>query len=234
MSKVIPREYSVVIPVYNEEGSLRALFDEVLKVLESLQQSFEIIFVNDASCDDSLTLIQQFAQEHPQRVVVIDEPKRCGQTHAMRQGLRASRGRIVMTMDADLQNDPHDIPKLLKKMEEGFDCVCGWRKSRQDTLLKSMLSKTGNVLQRLFVSLNVHDVSCTLRAYQRHCVSKVPLNWEGQHRFIPLSLALQGFTVGEVESNHRLRRYGKSKYTHKRIFRVVVDFFKIIKSRGQA
>jgi len=143
------------------------------------------------------------------------------------------RGNVAVTLDADLQNDPADIPKLLKKMEEGYDCVCGWRKSRQDTLLKAGLSKFGNIMQRLLTGMRIHDVSCTLRAYRKECVPDIALNWEGQHRFIPLSLSLQGYKIGEIVSNHRKRQFGSTKYSHKRIFRVVSDFFKILKTKGK-
>ena len=123
---------------------------------------------------------------------------------------------------------------MLKKMEEGnYDCVCGWRKARQDTLLKAGLSKFGNILQRLFTGMKIHDVSCTLRIYKQACIDKIALNWEGQHRFIPLSLSLQGYRIGEIVSNHRLRKFGTTKYSHKRIFRVITDFFKVLKARGR-
>ena len=153
----------------------------------------------------------------------------------MKGGLDAGRGELAITLDADLQNDPADIPRMLKKMqEEGDDCVCGWRKARQDTPLKAALSKFGNVVQRVFTGMKIHDVSCTLRIYNRKCMDKLALNWEGQHRFIPLSLSLQGCRIGEVVSNHRLRKFGTTKYNHKRVFRVTADFIKILKTKGRA
>ena len=225
-------DFSVVVPVYNEEESLEVLVREVEKVKDELQGEFELILVDDYSDDQTPDILRELKSEKDWiRVLMLNQ--RSGQTSAMRQGLDLAQGEIAFTLDADLQNDPADIPRLVKKMQKtGADCVCGWRRSRQDTWLKAILSKSGNVLQRLFTGLKIHDVSCTLRAYKKHCVPKVPLNWEGQHRFIPLCLSLQGFHIEEIESNHRLRKFGYSKYTHKRIFRVIIDFFRILKSRG--
>ena len=226
--------YSIVIPVYNEEESLKSLFAELLQVMTPLNEPYEVVFINDCSSDRSLSIMENFQKEFPEAVRIINLPKRNGQTYGLRKGLDSAKGEIAVTLDADLQNDPADIPKMIKKMKEGYDCVCGWRKARQDTLLKAGLSKFGNVLQRLFTGMKIHDVSCTLRIYKRECVGKIALNWEGQHRFIPLSLSLQGYRVGEIVSNHRLRRFGITKYSHKRIFRVITDFFKVLKARGRA
>lgn len=228
-------QYSIVIPVYNEDDSLGPLLSEILKVMTPLNERFEVIFVNDGSTDGSLQTMMDFQKRSPGIVEIVNLDERAGQTNALRKGLDAAKGEIVITLDADLQNDPADIPKLLKKMKEGdFDCVCGWRKDRQDTALKAGLSKFGNILQRMFSDLKIHDVSCTLRAYRRRCIADVPLHWEGQHRFIPLGLSLQGYKIGEVVSNHRYRQYGHSKYSHGRIFRVVTDFFKVLETKGKA
>ena len=230
-----PIKYSVVIPVYNEEESLKSLFSELVQALSPLKARYEIIFVDDASDDTSPQIMEDFRKEFPEVVVLVRLPERSGQTFAMRQGLDKVLGEVAFTLDADLQNDPADIPRLLEKMQEGnYDCVCGWRKSRNDKALKAILSKTGNLLQRMCTGLSVHDVSCTLRAYKQHCLPHVTLHWEGQHRFIPLCLSLQGYKVGEIVSNHRSRQYGVSKYSHKRIFRVITDFFRILKTGGKA
>jgi len=226
-------EYSVVVPVYNEEDSLPVLFTEINAVMRTLKQPYEIIFIDDCSSDRSPEILNAFKKQLSESVQIIRLKERSGQTFAMRKGLDAIRGNIAVTMDADLQNDPADIPRLIEKMKEGYDVVCGWRKSRQDRPLKMALSKFGNVLQRVISGFKVHDVSCTLRAYKKECAAKVPLNWEGQHRFIPLSLHLQGFRIGEIVSNHRQRQFGYSKYSHKRIFRVIGDFFRILAAGGK-
>jgi len=224
--------YSIVVPIYNEEESIPPLFEELNKALSAFKP-FEIVFVDDCSSDESPAIMANLEKTNPNVVRVFTLKERSGQTHALRRGLDATQGAFAVTLDADLQNDPADIPRLIDKMKEGYDCVCGWRKSRQDTLLKAGLSKFGNVMQRLFTGMKIHDVSCTLRLYKKECVSKIALNWEGQHRFIPLSLSLQGHKIGEIESNHRLRKFGTTKYSHKRVFRVVVDFFRVLAARGK-
>ncbi len=222
-------EYSVIIPVYNEEGSLGVLHEELTRVMDALRSPYEIIYVDDSSDDASPQTLNAFRSQRPDSVRIVRMERRSGQTSALSAGMRDARGKVFITLDADLQNDPEDIPFLLAKMNEGNDVVCGWRRDRRDPWLKKILSKTGNVLQRLLTGLAVHDISCTLRAYRRKCLEDVDLEWEGQHRFIPLILARQGYKVGEVASHHRARRYGYSKYTHKRIFRVVNDFFRILR-----
>jgi len=227
------RQISIVVPVYNEEESLLDLFREFESVLPGMGLSYEIIFVNDGSSDNSPQLLSALERENPGTVRVMTFAQRNGQTAAMKAGLNAAQGEIVVTMDADLQNDPADIPFLILKLQGVFDCVCGWRRDRQDKPLKAMLSKTGNVLQRSLTGLNVHDTSCTLRAYRAPCAEHIVLERDGQHRFIPLSLSLQGFRVGEILAHHRGRRYGYSKYSHKRIGKVIVDFFRVLMTRGR-
>ena len=226
-------EYSIVTPVHNEEESLEIFLGEVRAAMDSLRSLYEIIFVNDGSTDRSKEILQKFQQQWPHIVRMVDLPVRSGQTFAMKSGVQAATGQIIITIDADLQNDPADIPRLLAKMREGYDVVCGWRKARQDKPLKACLSKGGNLLQRLLTGLNVHDVSCTLRVYKRECFPKIGLNWEGQHRFIPLILSLHGFRVGEIVSHHRRRQFGYTKYNHRRIMKVGIDFFRILIFRGK-
>jgi glycosyltransferase involved in cell wall biosynthesis len=224
--------YSIVVPVHNEAPSLPQLFSELLQEFASLKGGYEIIFVDDGSSDRSLSILQEFQSQFPEAVHIIRMENRQGQSCALKQGFQAARGEIIISLDADLQNDPTDIPKLLAKLEEGYDCVCGWRKARQDSFLKAVLSKLGNILQRCFTGLKIHDLSCTLRAYRSPCVSHLHLKTEGSHRFIPLDLFYQGYKVAEIVSHHRDRKFGHSKYSHKRIFRVIKEFFQIIQNKG--
>ena len=233
INKNMNLDFTLVIPVFNEEECLSDMYKEVKQVMQKMDKVFEVVFVNDCSNDRSAEILKSFQEQDGSQVQIITLNKRSGQTFAMRTGLNAARGSYVVTLDADLQNDPADIPKMLEKLSQGYDCVCGWRKAREDTPLKAGLSKFGNVMQRLISGLKIHDVSCTLRIYRKENVDKITLNWEGQHRFIPLSLSLQGFKIGEIVSNHRKRRYGITKYSHKRVFRVVVDFFKILAAKGR-
>lgn len=224
-------KYSIVIPLYNEEKSLKPLLGEVLAAAAPLKNVYEIIFVNDGSCDRSSQILEEFARQLPEVIRVVHLKTRSGQTFALREGFQKARGEIIITMDADLQNDPADIPGLLEKMREGYDCVCGWRKEREDTPLKAGLSKLGNISQRMLTRLKIHDVSCTLRVYRRECLKNLRLEREGQHRFIPLMLFLEGHKIGEIVSRHRRRQFGKTKYNHRRIFRVAGDFLKILSAR---
>ncbi len=220
--------YSIIIPVYNEEKSLKTLYAEIEEAMAALEGEFETIFVDDGSSDSSREVIQEMLASRPGRLRLIPLEQHRGQTHALAAGLEAGTGDIVVTLDADLQNDPRDIPRLVKKMDEGADVVCGWRRSRQDKFLKTALSRAGNFVQRSLTGLAIHDVACTLRAYKRHCIPAIALKTEGEHRFIPLSLFLQGYKIAEVVSHHRPRKYGQGKYRHKRIFKVIVDFLKLI------
>ncbi len=223
--------YSIVIPIYNEEDSIDPLVGEMTGVMNTMGDSYEIIFVNDGSDDRSLALMEHYQKKDNQIFHLIDGKKRKGQTLALRDGLFAARGDLIITMDADLQNDPKDIPAMVDKLKEGYDVVCGWRKGRQDKPLKRFLSKFGNYLQRIISGMRIHDVSCTLRLYRRECIDKLNLGWEGQHRFIPLILKKKGFKIGEIVSHHRNRQFGRSKYNHKRIFKVMADFFRILWGR---
>lgn len=225
--------YSIVIPVYNEEESLPVLVDEICAAMAPIMADYELIIVDDGSTDASPEILAGLGRRMPASLKIITT-KQAGQTHAMRKGIEASKGQWVITMDADLQNDPADIPRMIAKMKEGgLDCVCGWRRNRKDSFLKAFMSKGANFIQRLLTGCPVHDISCTLRIYTKACALAVPLNWKGQHRFIALCAAMQGYKIGEIETNHRPRRFGRSKYSHKRVFRVVTDFFKILSTRGR-
>jgi len=226
MDKII---YSIIVPVYNEQESLRPLTQEIFEAMRQMPGGYEIVFVNDASGDHSLQIIRDLCARH-ETVHLIDLDSRHCQTLALQRGIEAARGDILITMDADLQNDPSDIPQLIDKISQGFDVCCGWRRSRQDKFFKMLLSKTGNIFQRLFNRCPVHDVSCTLRAYRSKCFKDFSLSWEGQHRFIPLILSLRGWRITEIVCHHRPRKFGHSKYTHKRIFKVVRDFIKVLRT----
>ena len=221
-------EYSVVIPVFNEEDSLEILFTEITTQMRLLGSSFELIFVDDCSFDHSFSIMENFKSGSPVPVHVVRLNKRSGQTCALKNGLERATGNVIITLDADLQNDPVDIPRLISRLKEGYDMVCGWRKSREDKPLKKYLSKLGNIFQRRISGLKIHDVSCTLRACYRHCLPSIDLEWEGQHRFIPLSLFLKGYKITEVLTHHHRRKFGYSKYGHQRIGKVIIDFLRIL------
>ena len=228
-----PPFYSVIIPIHNEEQSLPQLWFEIIQVMTDIKEPFELIFINDGSSDSSAEVMNALQNEDRCSIDIINIEKRKGQTFALKKGFEAARGAVVISLDADLQNDPADIPKFLAKLNAGYDVVCGWRKERQDNFFKKVFSNIGNFCQRSLTGLCVHDTACTMRVYERSCIDAIPLNWEGQHRFVPLAMALQGFRVGEVAVNHRPRMYGSSKYRKRRMFKVIFDFFRVILKRGK-
>ncbi len=219
---------SAVVPVYNEQDSLEILCRELMAALSAMGAWFEIIFVNDGSTDETGGILESFVRRYGDRVRVVSSSRRTGQTAALKRGIDAARGEVLITLDADLQNDPADIPLLVERLKQGYDVVCGWRKARRDKPLKTFLSQLANRLQRLLSGLKIHDVSCTLRVYRRTCLAQLPLDREGEHRFIPLILSLQGYRISEIEAHHRPRRFGQSKYNHKRAFKVIADFVRIL------
>lgn len=209
--------YSVVIPVYNEEKNVTNLHQEVVSVMKGLKKKFEIIFVNDGSTDRTLDRLKILSP-----IKIINFRANFGQSSSLDAGIKSARGEIIITMDGDGQNDPKDIPNLLKKLGCGFDVVCGWRYKRKDPFLKKFISLGARELKKIFVQDEIHDSVCALRVYRRECFEDLDLYGE-LHRMIPGLLKWRGFRVTEIKVNHRFRRYGKSKYDWKRIIRGFLD-----------
>ena len=221
-------KYSVVIPVYNEEGSVEPLEKGIRETLESLKEPYEIVFVNDGSTDDTLPRLKKL-KENNENLHVVSLEKNSGQTASLRMGFNIARGGIVISMDGDLQNDPKDIPLLARKLEEGgYDVICGWRKRRHDSLWKKVTSKIANIVQNVVFKSHLHDLACTLRAYKRESLNDLDLSWNGAHRFIPYILMKHNNKISEVEVRHHPRIYGKSKYRPTKIFKTIKDFLKLL------
>lgn len=217
---------SVIIPTYNEEENVEKLYDELISVLHSLQRDYEIIFVDDRSTDGTYSRLLELHKRDP-LVKIIRLRKNFGQSAAMKAGFDHAKGERIITMDADLQNDPNDIPALLAKMEEDdLDVVCGWRYDRQDPMMKRFFSKISNRLRTVLTQETIHDSGCTLRAYKKECINDIELYGE-LHRYIPAILFWKGYHVGEVKAHHRDRLYGQSKYNWKRIFKGFLDLLVI-------
>lgn len=204
-------DLSVVIPVYNEEANLAPLWAELAPVLGSLGLEFEVIFVDDGSRDRSAEIIRGFREADP-RVRLVRLKANAGETAANDAGFRAARGRWVVTMDADLQNDPHDIPMLLSHLDE-WDAVTGWRMERRagDPWVRRTSSRIANRVRNALSAETIQDSGCTFRAFRRECLRGLVL-YRGFHRFIPTLLKMRGYRVLEVPVNHRPRRFGQSKY----------------------
>jgi len=212
---------SVVVPLYNEEGNVKELHRRILDACHKLGKTFEIIFIDDGSKDETVADCEGLSP-----LKLIKFRKNFGQTAAFDAGIKQAQGEIVVTMDGDLQNDPADIGLLLEKMNEGFDVVSGWRFERKDTISKKIFSRTANILRKILIQDNIHDSGCSLKAYKRSCFEDVDLFGE-MHRFMPALLELQGYKVGEVKVSHHPRIHGVTKYNWKRGMKGFVDMISI-------
>ena len=215
-------ELSIIIPIFNEEGNIKQLHEKLLSVMGKNSYNYEIIFVNDGSTDSSRQKLDAIAVED-EHVKIIHFKRNFGQTAAMMAGIDAANGDILIPMDGDLQNDPSDIPRLLEKLDEGYDVVSGWRNDRKDASIKRKLpSKIANWLISKISGVYLHDYGCTLKAYKKDVIKGVRLYGE-MHRFIPIYASWQGGKVAEIPVTHHPRIHGQSKYGLERTLKVVLD-----------
>jgi glycosyltransferase involved in cell wall biosynthesis len=218
---------SVVVPVFNEAESLPRLLSTLTAVLSSLPYSYEIILVNDGSIDNSLAVMRDFGATHTE-VKIVDFRRNYGQTAALMAGIDHASTDVVVMIDADLQNDPTDIPRLLTKLNEGYDVVSGWRKDRKDAQIRrNLVSRIANKLISRVSGVKLNDYGCTLKAYRRSVVSGIRLYGE-MHRFIPIYAQWQGARITELSVAHHAREFGTSKYGLERIFKVVLDLLVVV------
>lgn len=221
-----PIDLSVVLPVYNEQDNIPILHAELKQALEATGRGYEIIYVDDGSGDASFPQLSSIAA-HDATVTVLRFRRNFGQTAALAAGIDRSRGEIIVLMDADLQNDPYDIGRLLEKVDEGYDVVSGWRTARKDTYLRRRLpSKVANALISKVTGVRLHDYGCTLKAYRREVLRPMRLYGE-MHRFLPAYASWNGALITEIAVNHRTRRFGTSKYGLSRTFRVLLDLLTV-------
>lgn len=214
-------DLSIVVPTYNEEENVSRLHKQVTEVLSLMKKSYEIIFIDDGSSDNTYKNLELISKKDS-HVRIIKFRSNFGQTAGLDAGFKNSRGKIIIAMDADLQNDPRDIPRLLKKIDEGYDVVSGWRKNRKDTFFKRFSSRGANILRKMMFNDKIHDSGCTLKAYRKECFDDVSLYGE-MHRFIPAILQWKGFKVTEIVVRHHNRRYGQTKYGMKRTIKGFLD-----------
>ncbi len=221
------KDLSIVVPVFNEVENVRPLLDEITTALATEPIDYEVVFVDDGSTDGSTELLRQLAAENS-RVVVIQFRRNHGQTAAFAAGFDYAHGRTILTIDADRQNDPADIPKLIAKLNEGFDVVNGWRQNRQDAfLMRKLPSYIANRLIARASDVQLHDRGCSLRLFRAEVTQDLHLYGE-MHRFIPEMVNFAGYSMAEVPVNHRPRVAGESKYGLSRTFRVLVDLITVI------
>jgi glycosyltransferase involved in cell wall biosynthesis len=219
-------ELSLFLPVLDEEENLRPMHAKIQSALEALGKTAEVIYVDDGSTDTSLSILKEIAAEDS-RVRVISLRRNYGQTAAMSAGIDAARGEILIPMDADLQNDPADIARLLDKLDEGYDVVSGWRKNRQDKLVSRKIpSQIANKVISVIGGVPLHDYGCSLKAYRRDVLKDVKLYGE-MHRFIPIYASWAGARVAEIPVDHHARTAGKSKYGISRTIKVIFDLITI-------
>ena len=217
---------SIIIPAYNEEDNIEPVYRELKSVLSETGHPYEILFIDDGSTDQTYQKMKSI-QIMDDSVRIIKFRKNFGQSAALQAGFDFATGTIIITMDSDLQNDPHDIPALITKMEqEDLDVVCGWRYNRQDSAFKKLFSKMANSLRKFLTKETIHDSGCTLRSYKKECVEDLELYGE-LHRYIPAVLQWKGYRVGELKVNHRERTHGLSKYTWKRLTKGFLDLIVI-------
>ncbi|MEE8468120.1 MAG: glycosyltransferase family 2 protein [Planctomycetota bacterium] len=225
-AEVAPVEISIVVPVFDEEHSLPELQRQIATHLGRLGRPWEVVYVDDRSRDASYQVLLQLRADDP-HVRIVRFRRNFGQTAAMAAGFEHSRGGVVVTMDADLQNDPADIPRLVEELESGYDMVVGWRKRRQDGFwIRRLPSRIANALIARVTGSDVHDTGCTLKAFRRELVENLPIYAE-QHRFLPVLALGSGARIAELVVNHRPRQFGKSKYGLSRAVRVLVDLLTI-------
>lgn len=220
------KKVSVVIPLFNEEESLRPLYFEVKKSLKALTCEHEIVFADDGSTDKSLIIIKDLARMD-NRVKYISFRKNYGKAAALQVAFKTVTGDAVITMDADLQDDPSEIANLLKKLEEGYDLVSGWKKKRFDPIIKKYTSRFFNYITRLMSGIKIHDFNCGIKAYRKEVVQNINIYGE-LHRYIPVLAEWQGFRISELVVKHNPRRYGKTKYGISRFFKGFVDLITAI------
>jgi glycosyltransferase involved in cell wall biosynthesis len=219
------KKISIIIPLLNEEESLNLLAAEIRKGVKPVQLDFEVIFVDDGSTDNSLKVIKEIARGD-KKFKYISFQKNFGKAAALQTGFRNATGDVVITMDADLQDDPNEINNLVKKLEEGYDLVSGWKKKRHDPFIKKHTSKIFNFFTRMFSGVKIHDMNCGLKAYRKAVVDSINIYGE-LHRFIPFLAKWEGFTISEVPVKHQQRLYGKTKYGISRFFKGFIDLLTV-------
>jgi len=219
-------DLSIIVPLYNEEENAGPLYRAIVGALDPLGMSYEVLFVEDGSRDGTFEKARQLA-ENDRRLRVIRFRKNYGQTQAMVAGIEHAKGKILITMDGDLQNDPADIPKFIKKIHEGSDIVCGWRHRRQDKLISRKIpSIVANWMIGKITGVPIKDNGCSLKAYRAEIIKSIPL-YSDMHRFIPAMTSMAGTNVSEIKVNHHPRRFGVSKYGITRIYKVIIDLLVI-------
>lgn len=220
------KKLSIVIPLFNEAENISQLYAQLKAVLEGLKKEYEIIFVDDGSCDDSFSVLEDL-YNRDQTVRVIRFTRNFGKSAALSAGFKQTRGKIVITMDADLQDDPREIPRFIDQLNQGYDLISGWRFPRKDPLSKILASKLFNSLTSVLTAVKVHDFNCGFKAYREKIVKDIDLYGE-LYRYIPVLADWKGYKIDEIKVGHRPRIHGQSKYSIGRLFRGMTDLITVM------
>ncbi|MBT5221019.1 MAG: glycosyltransferase family 2 protein [Woeseia sp.] len=219
-------DLSIVVPLYNEDESVRPLYESITNAIDPMEREVEIIFVDDGSKDHTFNVAAKIASTD-KRLRVVKFRRNYGQTPAMAAGIDLARGKVIVTMDGDLQNDPSDIPSFFEKMDEGYDIVVGWRHDRQDKLISRKIpSRIANWIIGKVTGVSIKDNGCSLKAYRAEVIKQVPLYSE-MHRFIPAMASIAGPKIAEIKVKHHARQFGESKYGISRVYKVLLDLMTI-------
>ncbi len=220
------RHISIVIPLYNEVESLPELYSQIKEVVTENRYEYEIIFVDDGSTDGSLEVLKKIRQ-NDKKVKIISFRRNYGKSAALAVGFEHANGDVIITMDADLQDDPHEIPNLLKKLDEGFDLVSGWKKKRYDPISKTIPSKIFNFVVSTLTGIKIHDFNCGLKAYRRSVTKDIKVYGE-LHRYLPVLAHWAGYKIGEIVVQHHPRKYGKTKFGVSRFLKGFLDLLTVM------
>jgi glycosyltransferase involved in cell wall biosynthesis len=219
-------DLSIIIPFYNEEDSITELTTQITQVLKNLDLSYEICFVDDGSTDDSLAKTKQLRVEN-NNIKILSFRKNYGKSAALSEGFKMASGEIIITIDADLQDDPAEIPNLIRKINDGYDLVSGWKKQRQDPITKTLPSKLFNFITARVTGIKLHDFNCGLKAYRQKVIKEIPV-YGSLHRYLPVLAHWKGFAIGEITVHHHPRKYGVTKYGWRRFFDGFFDLFTVL------
>lgn len=219
-------DLSIVIPLYNEEESLSKLTEQIVAALKQANLTYEICFIDDGSTDDSLKKLKKL-RETFNEIKIIAFRKNYGKSAALSEGFKLASGDIIITMDADLQDDPAEIPGLIDKINSGFDLVSGWKKKRHDPLSKTLPSKLFNFITARLTGIKIHDFNCGLKAYRKEVLQEIPV-YGSLHRYLPVLAHWKGFAVGEIVVHHHPRKFGITKYGWRRFFDGFFDLFTVL------
>jgi glycosyltransferase involved in cell wall biosynthesis len=219
-------DLSIIIPLYNETDSLNELTKQIVDVLKDLNLSYEICFVDDGSTDDSLIRIKKLREQN-HNIKILSFRKNYGKSAALSEGFKMTSGDIIITIDADLQDDPWEIPNLIQKITNGFDLVSGWKKKRRDPITKTLPSKLFNFITARLTGIKIHDFNCGLKAYRKEVIKEIPV-YGSLHRYLPVLAHWKGFAIGEIIVHHHARKYGVTKYGWRRFFDGFFDLFTVL------